>query len=294
MPLALGMIALYGRSTYEILSQSGAGFMDSFAGLIFFLLLGKYFQQKTFNHISFERDYKSYFPISATVKTADGKENSAALNKLNIGDTLILKNGEIIPADGILIKGEAKIDYAFVTGEAEPILKKSGEKIFAGGRLFGSSIESTLTRNVNQSYLTQLWNNDAFKNQHKSSISYLSERAGRYFTVVILVVSALAFLFWVRTDFRKAINAATAVLIIACPCAVALSIPFTLGNLLRIFGRHQFYLKNTNVIEALGKIDAIVFDKTGTITQNSNIAVEYKGAIGKLGRKKINPLTTNQ
>ncbi len=276
VPLSLGIIALFGRSAYEILSHTGAGFMDSFAALIFLLLTGKWFQQKTFNHLSFERDYKSYFPVAANVKK-EGKEVSTPLNKLEIGANIVVRNGELIPADGVVLRGYAKIDYSFVTGEAEAVTKKSGDKVFAGGRQMGEAIEVSLTRKVSQSYLTELWNNDAFKTTAKSHISYLADRAGRYFTGVILVVSMVAFIYWLPQDMGKAINAATAVLIIACPCAVALAIPFTMGNILRILGRQEFYLKNTNVNENFERVDAIVIDKTGTITQRLKSDISFIG-----------------
>lgn len=276
VPLSLGIVALFGRSAWEILSQTGAGYMDSFAALIFLLLTGKWFQQKTYNHLSFERDYKSYFPVAAHVKK-EGNETSIPLNKLEVGEIIVVRNGELIPADGIILRGYGKIDYSFVTGEAEAVTKQSGDKVFAGGRQMGEAIEVSLTRKVSQSYLTELWNNDAFKTSAKSHISYLADRAGRYFTGVILVVSMVAFLYWLPQDTGKAINAATAVLIIACPCAVALAIPFTMGNILRILGRHEFYLKNTNVIENFERVDAIVFDKTGTITQRLKSEITYIG-----------------
>ena len=301
VPLSLGIVALFGRSAFEILTQTGGGYMDSFAGLLFFLLLGKWFQQKTFYHLSFERDYKSYFPISATLKTMpDGVETTVVLNKLAAGDTIIVKNQEIIPADGIILRGHGRIDYAFVTGEAAAVAKQSGDKVFAGGRQLGEAIELSLTKGVNQSYLTQLWQNEAFKQKQKSNTSLLADSAGRYFTAVILVVATGSFLFWLPESIGKAINAATAVLIIACPCAVALSIPFTLGNLLRIFGRNGFYLKNTNVIEAFETTNAVVFDKTGTLTNGLKTDVQFigldltqgeKSAIKSIARQSNHPLS---
>ncbi len=276
VPLTLGIFALFGRSAFEILTHTGAGFMDSFAGLIFFLLVGKWFQQKTFNHLSFERDYKSYFPVAANVRK-EGQEVSTPINKLQIGDIITVRNGELVPADGVILRGDVRMDYSFVTGEAEAVSKKSGDKVFAGGRQMGTSVDISLTRRVSQSYLTELWNNEAFKTAKKSHISFLADRAGRYFTGVILLVSMVAFFYWLPQDMGKAVNAATAVLIVACPCAVALAIPFTMGNILRILGRHQFYVKNSQVIENFERIDAVVFDKTGTITERLKNDILFKG-----------------
>lgn len=281
VPLALGMVMLFGRSAWEIISGQGAGYMDSFAGLIFFLLTGKWFQHKTYDHLSFERDYRSYFPVAASVKQAGGQEQTIPVQKLSPGDIIIVRNGELIPADGLLLKGRAQIDYSFVTGESLPVRVHSGERLFAGGKQQGETIEISLTRKVSTSYLTQLWNDEAFKEKSKSHASLLADRAGRYFTTLILGVSSIAFLYWAPQNITTAVNAFTAVLIIACPCAVALSIPFTMGNVLRILGRNRFYAKNTQVLENLQTADMVVFDKTGTITKIATNNVRFKPIAGQ-------------
>jgi Cu+-exporting ATPase len=275
VPLSLGILALYGRSVWEIVGHTGAGYMDSFAGLIFFLLTGKWFQQKTFHHLSFERDYKSYFPVAATVRRNDTTEEAVPVQRLHPGDLILIRHGELIPADGILLKGEAQVDYSFVTGEADPVSLKSGDQIFAGGKQLGATIEISLTRRVSTSYLTQLWNDEAFKSKTKSQVGVLADRAGRYFTTLILLIAFAALAWWAPRDLSVAINAFTAVLIIACPCAVALAIPFTMGNILRLLGYRQFYVKNTQVVEGFSNMDAVVLDKTGTITNVSQNAVRF-------------------
>lgn len=277
VPISLGIIVLFTRSVFEIVTHTGAGFLDSLAGLVFFLLVGKWFQQKTYHNISFERDYKSYFPIAANKKLETG-ETTVSLDKLEAGDVILIKNQELIPADSILLKGNAEIDYSFVTGESEPVQVLSGEKIFAGGRQMSGTIEVSLTRKVSQSYLTQLWNNETFhKNKHDTGASRVANQIGKYFTAVILFISIISLIYWLPQDTARAINAFTAVLIIACPCAVALAIPFIFGNVLRILGKNEFYLKNTSVIESLASIQAIVFDKTGTITHRSKSEVTFVG-----------------
>jgi P-type Cu+ transporter len=276
VPITLGVFALFGRSVFEILTHTGAGYLDSLAGLIFFLLIGKWFQQRTYHNISFERDYRSYFPIAARKKEG-GEEVSVSLDRLSPGDIILVRNRELVPADSILLKGEARIDYSFVTGESEPVTLKTGEKIFAGGKQMGAAIELSLVKKVSQSYLTQLWNDEAFTKKQDSAAGRLADKVGRNFTYAILLISFTTLFYWLPRDSSIAINAFTAVLIIACPCAVALAIPFIFGNVLRILGRRQFYLKNTSVIEALRDTDAVVFDKTGTITQRGKGAVEFVG-----------------
>lgn len=277
VPLALGMVVLFLRSAYDILSGTGAGYLDSLAGLVFFLLIGKWYQSLTYHRISFERDYKSYFPVAALLVNPHQEEKTVALNKLKPGDTIRLRNGEIIPADGILKKGRSSIDYSFVTGESELVHKHETEEVFAGGRHHGSSVEILLTKAVSQSYLTRLWNEHTFKQEKLYGTSQLADRVGRYFTVVILLIAFATLIYWLPEDTETAILAFTAVLIIACPCALALNIPFTLGNAVRILSQRGFYLKNTNVIEALNHIDTVVFDKTGTLTYSKKGSLIYQG-----------------
>ncbi|MEO0778429.1 MAG: heavy metal translocating P-type ATPase metal-binding domain-containing protein [Bacteroidota bacterium] len=277
VPISLGILALFGRSAFEILSHTGPGYLDSLAGLLFFLLVGRWFQQQTFHQITFDRNYKSYFPIASTRLEATG-EQAIPLDQIRVGDRLLLRHGELIPADAILRAGEALMDYSFVTGESLPQRQTVGQKLYAGGRQMGGRIEVEIKRTVSQSYLTQLWNEEAFQDQPPTGrVSAIADRVARYFTLAILSIAALTLGYWLCHAPNIAWQAATAVLIIACPCAVALSIPFTLGNVLRILGRRGFYLKNTQALENLARINHIVFDKTGTLTEVQAGALHYRG-----------------
>lgn len=276
VPITLGISVLFFRSLYEILTATGAGYFDSLSGLVLFLLIGKFFQNKTYDMLNFERNYKSYFPIAITIKK-DNKETTIPVSKLEEGHRLVIRNNELIPADSILLNGDAHIDYSFVTGESEPVTKTSGDMIYAGGKQVGSVIEVETIKSVSQSYLTQLWNNEAFSKEKESPLDSIVNVVSKYFTFAVLAIATIAALFWLPQNFDLAVNAFTAVLIIACPCALALSTPFTLGNSLRIFGRNKLYLKNTNIIERLARVSTIVFDKTGTITESEGSKIEYEG-----------------
>lgn len=277
VPIALGILVLFIRSTVEIIYNLGSGFFDSLTGLVFFLLLGRFFQQKTYSFLSFERDYKSYFPIGITKILPNGTEESIQVYDIEKGDRLLIRNEELIPVDCILIKGNAHIDYSFVTGEAKAVSKSSGDKLFAGGKQLDGIIEVDVLKSVEQSYLTQLWSNDVFKTDKEASFTSITNSISKYFTVAILAIAIISTCYWLFIDASKALNVFTAVLIIACPCALALSAPFTFGNVLRILGTKKFYLKNASVIENLAKVNTIIFDKTGTITSNVDSTIHYDG-----------------
>lgn len=276
VPVALGISVLFLRSTIDIVFDLGSGFLDSMSGLVFFLLIGKFFQQKTYSFLSFERDYKSYFPIAIT-RIKNNEEETIQVYDIKEGDRLLIRNEELIPVDGILINGNAQIDYSFVTGESAVVFKESGDKIFAGGKQTAGVIEMEALKSVEQSYLTQLWSNDVFKVNKEDGFTNLTNKISKYFTISILIIAVLATAFWLNVDSSKALNVFTAVLIIACPCALALSAPFTFGNMLRIFGKRKFYLKNATALEQLAHVETIVFDKTGTLTSSKNNSIVYEG-----------------
>ena len=275
VPIALGIIVIFFKSTYDIIFDLSPGYFDTLASLLFLMLTGKWFQQQTIKSLAFDRDYKSFYPV-AVAKLVDGLEQPILLSDLKKGDRILVRNEEIIPADAILIKGEAMIDNSFVTGESRLIPKKSGDKIFAGGKQSGHAIELEIISEVNQSYLTQLWNNDAFSKE-ESELNAFTNYISHYFTIIILAITLISAIVWAFIDSSLILKVVTSILIIACPCAVGLSSPFILGNVMRIFGNKKFYVKNTATIENLAKVTDVVFDKTGTITENDDSNISYEG-----------------
>jgi P-type Cu+ transporter len=285
LPLSIGIIALFLESSYEIFSGSGTGYMDSLAGLLFFMLIGRWYQSRTYQSLSFDRDYRSYFPIAGT-RLLDGKEEFVQLKDLKVGDQILVRNGELIPVDSIFIEGEGNIDYSFVTGESIPVAKKEGEFVFAGGKQSGAAIKLMVEKEVAQSYLTQLWNEDKLGQNGEILMQTIVTKVSHYFTLVILAIAFGAGIYWSFIDIGKAVYVFASILIVACPCALALTIPFTFGNVMRIFGRNGFYIKNTEVIEKLTHADTVVFDKTGTLTHSRTMNIGWEGNELTAGEKQ--------
>lgn len=276
VPITIGVLTLFSRSVYELFRLGNSGYFDTLAGLAFFLIVGKIFQKKTFYQLSFDRDFRSYFPIAALRKNADG-EKSISIEEIAVGDRLIIRHHELIPADGILRTNEALIDYSFVTGESQLVHVAIGERVFAGGKQMGGAIEIDVTKEVSKSYLTELWNQEAFTQKDNSRISHLSQTVAKYFTFAILAIALSSAAYWYWFDPPIAMNVFTSVLIVACGCGLPLSIPFTFGTVLRIFEHHRLFLKNDLVVERMAKTDTIVFDKTGTLTIPRSGALSYEG-----------------
>jgi Cu+-exporting ATPase len=270
VPIALGLAAIYAQSIYEVISGNGPGYCDSLTGLIFFLLCGRLFQKVNYDRLTFDRDYKSFFPLSVVRMTEKGEE-TVAISEISVGDRLRLRQGDLIPADSILLSRSACLNYSFVTGESTPVEKREGDRLYAGGHQVGEAIEVEIIKPVSQSYLTSLWNDEAFTKDREDNINTLTNRYSRRFTRIVLSVALASGLFWLITsNTAQAINAFTSVLIVACPCALALAAPFALGTAQRILAGMGVYLKNSLIIERLAQVDTIVFDKTGTLTRPAN------------------------
>ncbi len=278
VPIALGLAAIYGQSAYEIISRTGGGYFDSLCGLIFFLLCGRAFQHKTQERMAFDRDYKSFFPLSIVRKTGTTEEH-VSLGQLELGDHVVIRNGEIIPADARLISGAAFVDYSFVTGESEPIAKVAGDYLYAGGQQVGAAIEIETVKAVSQSYLTSLWNHETFQKNRDDGLNTLTNVYSRRFIWIVIGIALASISFWsLRGEAVRGLKAFTSVLIVACPCALALAAPFTLGTAQRWLAKMDVFLKNIFVLERMAKVDAIVFDKTGTLTSAGVNAVRFNGA----------------
>jgi len=265
VPIAVGLAAIYGQSLFDVATGRSEGYADSLTGLIFFLLCGRWFQRKTFDRLAFDRDYKGFFPLAVIRRTASGDE-PVAISQLAVGDRLRIRHGELVPADARLVSGEACVDYSFVTGESQPVQRTPGELLHAGGRQVGATVEVETVKPVSESYLTSLWNHDAFRKRRDDGLHSLTNRYSRRFTVIVLALAMVSAFCWMFFDPGIAVKAFISVLIVACPCALALAAPLTLGTAQRRLAGQNVFLRNAEVIEPMSAVDVVVFDKTGTLT----------------------------
>lgn len=297
-PVALAILITYARSVYDILWGLSPGFLDSMSGIVFFMLIGRFYQDYSQRKLSFDRDFRSFFPAAVNRINAQQEEEPVTLNKLKEGDLVVIHHKELIPADGILIRGAGSIDYSFVTGESEPCSRNVGELLYAGGRQTGKRIQIKLTRPVSQSYLTSLWeqNKGNFNNKKVSFTHALS----RNFTLILFAMVALTASFWWIFDPSKVFNTVTAMLIIACPCALLLAVTFANGTTLSILSKNGLYLRNPTVLETLAEAQWLVLDKTGTLTHSGRSQVQFEGgalspqeelAVLALASQSVHPLS---
>jgi Cu+-exporting ATPase len=275
-PIALALIITFARSIYEIYQQTGNGYFDSFAGIVFFMLIGRWLQARTQTRISFDRDYRSFFPIAVQV-VKNGQTIATPIEQVRTNDLIQVRSQELIPVDALLVKGNAEIDYSFVSGETLPVNVTQGGLIYAGGKQLGGLIELVVVKEVAQSYLTNLWNNAATGHAPSAKANFL-DIVAQYFTLVVLGLGLAAGAYWWWQGQNSLVwTVMTTVLIVACPCTLLLAATYTNGNILRILGLNGLYLRSADIIEKINGLTHLVFDKTGTLTRSRQATVCYEG-----------------
>ncbi|MEZ4804566.1 MAG: heavy metal translocating P-type ATPase metal-binding domain-containing protein [Bacteroidia bacterium] len=271
IPVSIAIVTTFLRSLYEIFISEGTGYLDSMTGIVFLLLLGRYFQDLSYNSLSFDRDYKSYFPLSA--RTIVKNETAIVnINALKENDVIELRNSELLPADAVLSSSFVSLDYSFITGESNPVAIQRGEKVYAGARVIGKAARFKLLGATDNSRLVKLW---SIEKDAELKDNSLTEKINTYFTVALLMVSTVAFVYQYQLNgISEAIRTLTSVLIVACPCVLLLASTFANGHLLRTLKNNGMFVKNKTVLTSLESCDTIVFDKTGTLTDNSELTIE--------------------
>ncbi len=296
VPVALGLLVLFGRSVFEIVSGRGEGFMDSFAGLVFFLLLGKLSQQKVFDRIAFDRTFRSFLPLSVRVDR-EGGTATVPVQDITPGDCISVRRGEIVPADARLLDRAAAVDYAFITGEQRPVLVGPGDTVRAGGRALGA-LRLRVLRDVSHSQLARLWTHSIFGRVKQRWLADVATRFGAWFTAAAITLAIAGAVAW-WPDVAASASVATAVLIVACPCALTLSAPITLGTAMGELGRRGLFLKHAAVALDLSRIDTVIFDKTGTLTAGTERTVTSRDGLSitgwalvrRLARESLHPIS---
>lgn len=291
-PIALGILALWTRSLYDVISGTGPGYFDSLAGLLFFLLIGRWYQAYTYKALRFDRTLEDFLPLIVLKRTGQGEEPSKVAD-LKPGDLIVVRDQELVPVDGILREGTGHIDNSFITGEPLPVRKAVGDTIKAGGRQRGAAIEVEVLRSFADSRLKKLWA-EQDSGQDRPAMPRLIDAVARRFTVAVLLIALGAGLYWWGRDPSQVWTVVTAVLIVACPCALALSMPFAYGHTVRLMGRRGLFLRGTEVVERMALVDQVIFDKTGTLTAREAHEVRWNGPpLGRAGRAAVHALARN-
>jgi Cu+-exporting ATPase len=261
IPIALGMLALWVWSAHLLFTGQNGGYFDSLSGLIFFLILGRFLQGRTYAAFSFERTVDDFLPISVFSLT---REEFVRLGDLKEGEEYQIPTEGIVPVKSILM-GKAELDYSFITGESELQQLYRDQTIFAGARNAGSTLIAKVLQAPSQSEVEGLW-----KSKDRETTGWVSERITATFTISVLIISVLATVVWWFLNPERAIEIGVSVLIIACPCALSLAAPFAYGTASKLLSDMGLYMKSGLGIEKLAAAQRFFWDKTGTLTERAS------------------------
>jgi Cu+-exporting ATPase len=299
-PIALGILALFARSAADVLLETGPGYFDSLAGLVFFLLVGRWYQAYTYQALSFDRTLADFLPL-VVIRKRGANEEAVGVGDLAQGDRIVVRDQELVPVDSLLHAGIGNIDNSFITGEPLPVRRAVGDTVRAGGRQRGAAIELEVLRPFEQSHLKRLWEEHAATSaQGRPAMPRLIDAVARRFTVAVMLISVAAGIYWAGRDPDMVWPVVTAVLIVACPCALALSMPFAYGHTMRLLGRRGVFLRDAEVVERMAHVNAVVFDKTGTLTAREAHELRFIGSpltadeeqrLRSLARNSAHPLS---
>jgi Cu+-exporting ATPase len=284
--VSAGATLTYIYSLFVLFGGRGHSYFDSVAMIITFVLVGKYLEvigKKS--AIDTMDKIRSQVPHEATI-VEDGVKRVVALDAIKVGDIIEVKRGEKATVDGILIGSTATFDESSLSGESLPVEKKEGDSIYSGTINSGEVIRYTATKNYANSTLSNIVNLLEDSLASKPEIEERTNELSKYFSITILLLSLATFTgwYWLGGDFEEALIVAISVIVIACPCALALATP--IASLIGISWAAEkgLLFKEAKFIETFSKADTVVLDKTGTITEGK---LDVKSVIGEISLEQL-------
>lgn len=261
IPIALGMLALWFWSAYLLLLGHNGGYFDSLSGLIFFLLLGKWLQGRTYGALSFERTVSDFLPIAVF---SEDHQAFVRLEQLTRNTCIQVPREGIVPANAELLE-PATVDYSFITGESDPQQLNPGDTVLLGAKNLGHTLRAKVTEAPQTKNLEQLWRED-----HLEQTGWVSPRITATFTLSVLLLALGGGAAWFFIAPHRVLEIAVSVLIIACPCALSLAAPFAFGTASAVLAKQGLFLKSGKSVAHLADTSEIFWDKTGTLTPSRN------------------------
>jgi len=268
MPIALGASTTYFYSVYVTLSASAVGdvYFDTVVNFMFVILVGRYLEAMSKRHaVAATQRLMDLQPRVATL-LIDGEEKVTPIRSVKPGQLVLVKAGNKIPVDGVVVDGYSSIDESMLSGESEPVSKGVEDNVSAGTFNVSSALTVRVIGTLQNTSLGKIITLVEEAQASKAPIQCMADRIVPWFVLGTLLLASITFTWWLGSDFELALMAATSVLIITCPCAFGLATPMAIAVASGQGARHGILVKNGEVLETLSQISHVVFDKTGTLT----------------------------
>ncbi len=268
LPIAIGATTTYLYSSYVTVSGSEVGevYFDTVVNFIFVILVGRFLEAMSKRHaVAATQRLMDLQPRVATLLN-EGVEKIVPIRTVKLDETVLVKAGDKVPVDGVVIEGRSSVDESMLSGESEPVRKEAGHSVSAGTVNLHSALTLRVTGTLRNTSLGRIIALVEEAQASKAPIQCMADRIVPWFVMSTLLLATLTFLFWVGSGFELALMAATSVLIITCPCAFGLATPMAIAVAAGQGARHGILVRNGEVLETLSRVSHFVFDKTGTLT----------------------------
>jgi len=269
LPIAIGASVTYGYSTYNTVTHSPTGhvYFDTVVNFLFVILVGRYLEAISKREaLSATTRLLELQPKLATVIT-DGKPKIVPIRAVNIGDYLLVKPGEKVPVDGVIVDGQSAVDESMLTGESIPVLKQLTDNVVAGSINGEGAFTVKAQQVLRNTALAKIVSLMEDAQASKAPVQCTADKIVPWFVIITLSLALITFIYWYQFDFETALLAATSVLIITCPCAFGLATPMSVAVATGVGANRGILIKQGAALEFLSNVTHFVFDKTGTLTE---------------------------
>ncbi|AMQ42587.1 ATPase P [Aeromonas veronii] len=264
--VSLALIGAFIASMWATVFNTGEVYYDSITMFVFFLLLGRFLELRARRKASeSSSNLARLVPIMAT-RIDDEGEHEVAAKTLQVGDRVRVLAGATLPADGIIVEGQASINESMLTGEQLPLLKQRGDQVYAGTINTDAPLQIRVSHRIEESRIAQIMRLQDHALDDKPAIAQMADQLSRHFILVLLIIAAAVWTFWHFHQPDQAFWVTLAVLVATCPCALSLATPTALTSATANLTRNGILLRRGHVLDVLTKANRIVMDKTGTLT----------------------------
>ncbi|MFM5412263.1 heavy metal translocating P-type ATPase [Aeromonas veronii] len=264
--VSLALIGAFIASMWATVFNTGEVYYDSITMFVFFLLLGRFLELRARRKASeSSSNLARLVPIMAT-RIDDEGEHEVAAKTLQVGDRVRVLAGATLPADGIIVEGQASLNESMLTGEQLPLLKQPGDQVYAGTINTDAPLQIRVTHRIEESRIAQIMRLQDHALDDKPAIAQMADQLSRHFILVLLIIAAAVWTFWHFHQPDQAFWVTLAVLVATCPCALSLATPTALTSATANLTRNGILLRRGHVLDVLTKANRIVMDKTGTLT----------------------------
>jgi P-type Cu2+ transporter len=268
VPIALGLSIAFISSVWSTFQQSGHVYYDSIVMFIFFILGGRYFEfMSRRKSTSYLDKTSSILPLFATKVLTNGEQESIELSQLSIGDKVLVKPGDVIPVDGIVIEGQSSLNESIITGESLPAPKHINSKVIGGSTNNESPLYIEVKEIGEKTFLSNISRIIEKASSNKPDTILLANKIVSFFIAALLTIACLVALYWYQLDQSRWLEITIAVLVVSCPCALSLATPTAMSSAATTLIQNGITLLNSNAIEKIHNVNCYVFDKTGTLTK---------------------------